>query len=113
MGQQQQQEIAAGSALRRIILVLAVAAMMALMMVAMAGPAFANGNPQKCNPQDPISHDAPSASISDDSVTTFKAAPAGGTSPRGGEEIGGEDTSHGNPGQLINKTHCLHGLKVY
>jgi hypothetical protein len=106
--QQQQQEIAAGSALRRIILVLAVAAMMALMMVAMAGPAFTNGNPQKGNPQDPISHDAPSASISDDSVTTFKAAPAGGTSPRGGE-----DTSNGNPGQFINKTHCLHGLKVY
>jgi hypothetical protein len=98
--------------MKRMMMLMTVVAMMALMMVAMAVPAFANGNPQKGNPQDPISHDAPSASISDDSVTTFKAAPAGGNSPRGGEEIGGEDTSHGNPGQFINKTHCLHGLKV-
>ena len=87
--------------MRRILLVLTVAALMAAMMVAMAVPAFAKGNPG--------SHNAPYASLHEDSdgnldfVTVFKAAPASGAEPLGGDVIGGKGgSSHGNPGQDLN-----------
>jgi hypothetical protein len=90
----QHQEIVAGSALRRLALVLAVAAVMATLMATMAVPAFAKGNP--------TSHDAPYASVGDDYVVTYKAAPAGGAKPEG-------NSAGGNPGQVRNNDISLGG----
>jgi hypothetical protein len=85
--------------MKHLMMVLAVGVLLVAMVLATAVPAFAKGNPTgKTNPF---------ASVSDDSVMTFKALPAY-FSPDGFVP-NGKDSEGGNTGYQANKTVDLGG----